>query len=635
MTYRMRRRGILVFLAVFLAAIVVFMEKDENNRVRREGSYMKTLRFVLGNSSSEQTIGCFKDQEGQTHYLFLPSYARPGDVRISFAGAESVVFAGESGETTLKNGENISALRYGENYDLYFCDRRGERLAEHKIVVMHSAGLPAVFLETDSGSMQQLDADKNYAEKGRIVLLDADGNVVCADRLERISGRGNSTWAYPKKSYGIRLKNRTDLFDMGSADNWILLSNVEDRSYIRNKITYDMAVAAGMAGTPESRYIDLYVNHRYHGMYQLCEKVEIDPERLPITDLEAENKKLNRDIVSCGRFETERQKGAALPATPRDLTGGYLLERDVVEKFREEISGFYTETLKDLYTVKEPAYASEAQVDYISGLVNGMERAVSAEDGVDPENGMHFTDYIDLRSFAQKYIVEELCKNNGAGATSSFFYKPDDAVSKKLFAGPVWDYDKAYANLTGINESTRDLCYLMQRGTDPTTLFWHLNRHAEFRQAVSACYGEFFADYMQTIQDEKLDEYVSEISVSKDMDLIRWKEIYGESVDYEGEVQRIRDFLLARKPFLDEVWTKQREVCTVGCFPEEGGISNYMGVIKGERLERLPGEAPGTQYGDRIFDGWYTEDGVLFDGTTPIEEDIVVFARSHKISGTE
>lgn len=635
MRYRMRRRGILVFLVVFLAAVVVFMERNEYNQIQKDGSYMKTLRFVLGNSASEQTIACFTDQEEQVSYLFLPAYAKPDNVRISFEGAESVVFVGDDGETTLKNGGNIGALHYGQSYDLYFCDRKGERLVQQKIVVMHSAGLPAVFLETDSGSMQQIDADKNYEEKGRIVLFDEDGNVVCADKLDRISGRGNSTWAYPKKSYGIRLKSRADLFGMGSADNWILLSNVEDRSYIRNKITYDMAVAAGMAGSPESRYIDLYINHRYHGMYQLCEKVEVDPERVPIADLEAENKSLNRDIENCGRFENENQKGVVLPTTPRDLTGGYLLERDVLEKFSEEISGFYTETLKDLYTIKEPAYASEAQVDYISGLVNALEKAVVAEDGVNPENGMSYTDYIDIRSFAQKYIIEELCKNNGAGATSSFFYKPQDAAGQKLFAGPVWDYDKAYGNLDGINESTQDLCYLMLRGTDPTTLFWHLNKHSEFRQAVSACYSEFFADYMQVIQDEKIDEYISEIDAAKDMDLIRWKKIYGESVDYEGEVQRIRDFLSARKPFLDEVWNDQRGICTVCFVSEDGGIHNYMSVIKGACLERMPGDEVGTIFGDRVFDGWYTEDGIYFDETTPVREDVVLYAESHVISGTE
>lgn len=635
MGHRAKQRGILVFLAVFLMLIVVFMQKREYSQIQKDGAYIENLCFVLSNSASEQEIFCFTDKAAQVNYLFLPSYAKMEEVRISFAGATTVVFAGTQGEVSLVNGESVGALCCGEKYELFFCGKKGEKLEKQEMVIMHSAGLPAVFLETDSGSLNQLNADKNYAEKGRIVLFDAAGNVVCADKLDRISGRGNSTWAYPKKSYGIRLKSRADLFDMGSADKWILLSNVEDRTYIRNKITYDMGVAAGMTGSPQSQYIDLYVNHRYHGMYQLCEKVEIDPERVPITDLEAENENLNRDIENCGRFGTERKKGVVLPAEPRDLTGGYLLERDVVEKFNEEVSGFYTETLKDLYTIKEPAYASEAQVDYISGLVNALELAVVSEDGVNPESGMHYSEYIDMRSFAQKYIVEELTKNNGGGATSSFFYKPEDEVSRKLFAGPVWDYDKAYANLTGINESTDDLCYLMQRGTDPTTLFWHLNEHPDFRRMVSSCYGEFFADYMQTIQEEKIDEYIAEIDASKDMDLIRWKEIYGESVDYEGEVQRIRDFLSARKPFLDEVWADGKEICTVQFFSEEGAARNCVSVKKGSRMERLPGEKPGTVSGDNVFDGWYTEDGVSFDGSLPVEEDIVVYAREHKISGAE
>lgn len=630
MMCRIKRRGILGLLLVVLIAIVVFTEKSEYDRIHRDGDYMENLCFVLGNSASEQRIYCFEDEKEKTNYLFLPAYAKSGNVKISFAGAEQVVFAGEEGEIALKNGEQISALKYDEAYDMFFCDKKGERLAEEKIVIMHSANLPAVFMETDSGSMQMLDADKDYEEKGRIVLFDADGNVVCVDQLNRISGRGNSTWAYPKKTYGIRLKNRTDLFGMGSADNWILLSNADDRAYIRNKITYDMAVEAGMAGSPESQYIDLYINHKYHGMYQLCEKIEIDSERVAIADLKAENEKLNRDMESYGHFETERLKGMVLPTEPRDLTGGYLLERDVAEKYREEISGFYTEHLKDLYTIKSPSYASEAEVAYISGLVNDMEKAVASEDGINPDTGMSYMDYIDLRSFAQKYIVEELTKNNGGGATSSFFYKPEDAVSNKIFAGPVWDYDKAYANLDGINESTQDLCYLMQRGTDPTTLFLYLNRHPEFRREVSTCYEEFFADYMETILNEKIDEYLAEIDAAKDMDLIRWKEIYGESLDYAHEIQRIRDFLAARKPFLDQVWIEQREVCTVRFISEEGTTDNCMGVIKGECLEKLPGREPGTSDGERVFDGWYTENGLLVDESTPVVEDITVYARSHE-----
>ncbi len=630
MSYRTIRhvtRGILLIILVFAT---VAWERAAYDRKQSDGDCLESLCFVIGNTAPEQKIRCFTENTEQTAYLFLPSYANAGDVKISFVGADRAVFAGGEEEISLKNGEDIGALVYDEPYAVCFYDREGRKTAQQTMVVMHSANLPALFLETESGSMEMLDADKNYEEKGRIILFDAGGDLVCADRLDRISGRGNSTWAYPKKSYGIKLKTRADLFGMGSADNWILLSNVEDRSYIRNKITYEMAIAAGMEGSPESQYIDLYVNNRYHGMYQLCEKVEIDPERIPVADLGEQNRKLNKTIEDCARFDTGDKKGVELSVEPAKLTGGYLLERDVSEKYVNEISGFRTTLLGDQYTIKNPKYASRAQVDYISVLMNDMEKAVTAADGVNPDTGLGYSDYIDLESYARKYIVEELSKNKGGGATSSFFYKPEN---KGLFAGPVWDYDKAYGRLYGIDGTTRDLCYLTQRdGT--TTLFWYLNTHPEFRQMVSSCYQAFFSDYFQTIQESKIDEYVSEIYVSANMDRIRWKEIYGE-VDFSGEIWRIRDFLSARKAFLDEVWIERKELCTVHFIAEEYHKDMYVSVIRAERIESLPIGEPGHMDADRVFDGWYTEEGELFDGTAPILEDLTVYGRSHISSGAE
>lgn len=616
-------------MLLFLTVAVALSEKAAYDRIQEDGSYIENLSFATGNSASEQKIYCFTDETENINYLFLPSYADMNEVTVSFAGADQVVFSGEEQEVALKNGGHIGGLRCGTAYRLSFLDRRGRELAGEKLIIMRSANLPALFLETESGSMEMLDADKNYAERGKIVLFDAAGKVVCADDLSRISGRGNSTWAHPKKSYGIRLKNRTDLFGMGSADNWILLSNVEDPAYIRNKITYDMAIAAGMEGSPESRYIDLYINHTYHGMYQLCEKVEIDEERVPIADLEAENKRLN-DIQKCGHFEEEKRKGMVLFKEPGDLTGGYLLERDVPDKYREEISGFVTDSLGDLYTIKEPAYASEAEVNYISGLVNAMEKALVSEDGVNPDTGMSYTDYIDMRSFAQKYVLEELTKNNGAGATSSFFYKPQDRVSTKLFAGPVWDYDKAYASIAGLNESACDLCYLTLRDSNPTTLFWQLNQQPEFREAVSACYEEFFSDYMQKIADEKIDEYASQIRTSVEMDHIRWGEEDDEFLWFDYQIARLRAFVKMRREFLDAVWIGEEQLRTV-TFISETGEAHYVSVIAGSPLERLPGNEPGTVSGDRMFDGWYTQEGEILDTMTPICADITVYAKSHGV----
>lgn len=621
-----KRRGALL-VCLLLIAVTVVWERAEKKETEYTGGCMESLRFTVHGNMSQQELQSFQEEDGQVSYLFLPSYANMGNVKISFMGADAVAFSEGGEEIVLKDGDGLSELEIGKRYDMRFMGKSGT-LEQGMLVVMHSSNLPALFLETESGSMEMLDADKDYEEPGRIVLYGADGSVVCADKLQRISGRGNSTWGYPKKSYGIRLKSPADLLDMGTAANWILLSNVEDNSYLRNKITYDMAIAAGMEGAPESRYIDLYINHAYHGMYLLCEKVEIDQERIPAANLNLENKRLNKDIQFASHFDEGDKKGVVLGMNPHDISGGYLLERDVSEKFSNEVSGFETGILHDQYTIKSPKYASEAEVDYISGLVCDMEKAVVAEDGINPDTGMHFTQYIDLRSFAQKYTIEELCKNNGGGATSSFFYKPEDAVSTKIFGGPVWDYDKGYGKVYGFDSSARNLCYLSQRGSG-TVFFWHLSRHPEFQQMVEACYQEFFSDYMQRICDELIDTYASEMYASGEMDQIRWAAIYGGETTLGQRVDVIRSYLQERKAFLDEVWIEGREMHTVHFIAEDYERDTYMSVIAGECPGDLPIGEVGSVSDGLVFEGWYTRDGELFDGTEPLWEDITVYGAGH------
>ena len=125
MTYRVKRRGILVLIAAVLAAAVVYMERYEYNRIQRDGAYMEHLCFVMSDSMSEQKIFCFTDETEQTSYLFLPSYAKAEDVKISFNGADTVVFSGDGKETALKDGGKIGALQYDKKYEMYFLRQKG------------------------------------------------------------------------------------------------------------------------------------------------------------------------------------------------------------------------------------------------------------------------------------------------------------------------------------------------------------------------------------------------------------------------------------------------------------------------------------------------------------------------------
>lgn len=624
-----RKGGCRILLLILLLVLLAGFIFEKEQYLTSEGNCILSLAFVVKKGAAEETVIPFYSEREETYYLFLPSYADTADVSIYFEGADWVVFEDEGNSYELKKNMKIPELQLNKVYQAEFV-KGSETEAKIQFAMMHSANLPTLFLTTQSGSMENVDADKTFSEAGSYVLMDADGTLVYADDLSHITGRGNSTWNYPKKSYSIKLDDPVDMLGMGSARSWILLSNVEDNTYLRNKITYDMAVDAGMTGAPESRYIDLYINHEYNGMYLLCEKIEPGDTRIPMTDLGLENEKLNKEMEFAEPVYTELSKGVHLGSSPKDISGGYIVERDEYSKYISEISGFQSSLLGDLYVIKSPEYASAEEVDYISGLFADMEEAVVSEDGINEATGQFYLQYIDLKSFAQKYMIEEICKNNGGGATSSYFYKPEDTISTQIFAGPVWDYDKAYGAVDGINSSTRDLCYLTQRN-EGTTLFWYLNQHPEFREAVFDCYEKFFADYITGVLDEKIEDNISQMRCSADMDGVRWQEIYGDAESYEQRVRVITNFLTERKEFLDQVWTEDTEVCTVHFVAPEFYRDTYMSVIKGECLTAIPMQETGQEISGRIFNGWYTEDGEMFDMTQPLYEDTTVYAVSHEV----
>lgn len=619
-----RKGGCRILLLILLLIILADFMLEKERYLGDKGNCIQSLSFVIEEGTVKEVLIPFYSESENTYYLFLPSYSNAANVSLYFEGADKVIFEGMGETHELRKNMKIHSLQFDQVYQTSFV-KNLETVVKIQFKIMHSANLPALFITTQSGSMESVDADKEFGEAGNCVLIDADGTLTWTDGLSHISGRGNSTWYYPKKSYGIKLKEEADMLGMGSARSWILLSNVEDYTYLRNRITYDMAVEAGMIGAPESRYVDLYLNNEYHGMYLLCEKIEAGENRIPMADLDLENEKYNKNIENVERIGTEEVKSVMLEINPKDISGGYILERDVPSKYDSEISGFRSAILGDQYTIKSPEYASVEEAAYIHNLVDEMEKAIVSEDGVNPDTDKSFTEYIDLQSFAQKYIIEELCKNNGGGATSSYFYKPNDDISTKIFAGPVWDYDKAYGRIYGYDGTTRDLCYMTQRELG-TTLFWHLSRRPEFQKAVKECYRDFFSDYITRIIDEKIVEYASEIYASADMDAIRWKEIYGEMNSYGERSYPIKDFLMQRKEFLDEVWLDDAEICIVHFVAPEWKRDTYMGVIKGECLEAIPIQDRGEESDGIIFNGWFTEDGEEFDMNKPIYEDVTVYA---------
>ena len=365
-----------------------------------------------------------------------------GNIRQE-AAAVSVMQTAETGEQALRvnlYGRDGTGYRSGafwhteeeKAYVLFLPDwvygEQGEAILSFfkEVEMDRLSKLPSIYIDTESGSMEGIKADKRYRESVRVAVLDETGNGE-ADLTGKIKCRGNASFTYAeKKSYEIEFDTDTDLYGMGAAGNWILLANYFDSTYLaplylRNSITFYMAERMGMEGTPEFCQVDVFADGEYQGIYLLCEKVEIHEQRLNIHNLEAEQGVMShKEVAGRAKFavlsedgESVIRKGFRWEKEPENISGGYLLELESIpSRYEEEESGFISDG-GQMAVLKNPKHASAAQVEYISRFYQKFEDALRSEE----EPGA-FLEYIDLESFVKKYLIEETVKNKDASVSS-------------------------------------------------------------------------------------------------------------------------------------------------------------------------------------------------------------------------
>ncbi len=335
-----------------------------------------------------------------------------------------------------------------------------------------------------------------------------------------------------------------------------------------------------MTESPDCRNTNLYINGEYKGVYLLTEKVEIKKNRVDIYDLEEATEEANNAELSsfaqngfAGKFSgfiENKQRWFDIPNNPDDITGGYLLELEVADRYDNEPSGFVTKHGQAVVS-KSPEYASKEQIKYISSYWQEMEDALYSKDGYNSK-GKHFSDYIDLESFAKQYIIQEWSSNWDAGLTSNYFYKD---IGGKLVAGPIWDFDQALLNYAGrdgvdltdptnLHAAKRSLWYnslIGSKSFKATPNIYALGmRHKEFISEVEKQMREKFAPAVGKLLESKYDKNIEKLKSSAIMNSVRWN-YYGttnaDSIlgNYEAETAAIKAFISERTDFLSEALT--------------------------------------------------------------------------------
>ena len=502
----------------------------------------------------------------KAYFLFLPAFADASNLTIWFGGAKELTIDGK----LVKNGESTSVLIPGARLSVTLDNKSCE------LRVMQSARIPAMFLHTESGSMEHIHKSKNNEEPGSFLLMDAQGGRLQGGDLSQIKGRGNYTFTLNKKPYQIKLKTSADLCDMGKAKTWILLANHYDNSLLRNKIAFDLADAVGLMYSSKSQAVDIYINSEYRGSYLLCEKVEIGDTRVGINDLEKDTEIANSaSLDTYARFGKPYQQGGSkginIPSDPEDITGGYLLELDYKSRYRPEVSGFVTKRGQSVI-IKEPECASQNQAEYIRAFMQGFENAICAKDGRDPATGKHYSEFVDMDSLVKKYLMEEFAKNFDGNRSSQFYYKPADEQSRLAFAGPVWDYDIAFGNYaTERNQKVKDPRNFVTNADTGERYYWlpKVYRQADFQAAAIKAYRETYVPALDILLGNRpagngrlrsLNDYAGELEASAAMNFTRWPIFNSPNwqvetgIDYPANIAYLKGFIEGRMAFLAESW---------------------------------------------------------------------------------
>ena len=399
--------------------------------------------------------------------------------------------------------------------------------------------LPHVYINTFTGNSI---TSKNVMVYARMWYVDEKDSVAFYDSLQ-IRVRGNSTASLQKKPYKLKFNEKVKLLGKGYAKTkkWTLLANHGDKTLLRNALTSLMGERAGLKFNPAAKFVDLTINKRYVGNYQISDQVDVRPHRVDIAEQD-------------------------YPLTEKsNTTGGYLLEVDGFKDFDANKSGFYSNYW---WTPIRVHYPDEDEIDYFSQLcyirdfINDFEQRLFSANFSDPLSG--YRPLVDSISLANWYICTEISANVD-GFFSTYFYKERD--DNKLYWGPLWDYDIAYNNDNrsrgGTNNTERQLMRDIGYGDfESGCRYWIVQMWEDpwFARLINRRFNQFIDDGIEDYLNQKLDSLTTLIDASQKLNFEKWgirTQALRERImynTYDQYVDYVRNFLKNHIPYLKQAF---------------------------------------------------------------------------------
>lgn len=362
--------------------------------------------------------------------------------------------------------------------------------------------------------------------------------------------RGSSSQDYLQKPYLFETRDLTgknlnvSLLGLPEENDWVLLSNYNDKSFMRNILGYNLFQKLGHY-SPRAKLVDVILNNEYQGIYVLTEKIKPDKNRVDIATL------LPEYIAG------------------DELTGGYIFKIDYWnnnDSWQSPYSPIDHPDFKVHFVYHDPDWDELVyeQKEYLKSYVSSFEQALYSSNFTDENLG--YPNFIDIESFIDYFLVSEVSRNNDGFKKSRYFHKDKNG---KIFAGPVWDFDWAWKN---INE-----CFIF-KATDGSGWAYKVNDcnpwvkspgwmirllyDTKFKNAVNCRYFDLRSNILSNGSIfSTIDSIYNEVKNAQVKHFQKWQilgknvgapEIGVQPATYEGEIEKLKNWIAIRFNWLDK-----------------------------------------------------------------------------------
>lgn len=402
-------------------------------------------------------------------------------------------------------------------------------------VILESSNLPIVIIET-TGGLEIPDEPKIPATMTIIDNGSGSRNFVSdamnASSLDyngpiEIEYRGSTSSFLPKKQYAFTTYNLTgdkdnvSLLGMPKENDWILNGFAYDPSLMRDFLSYQLSLKIGQYAS-RGVYCEVILNGVYQGLYVLQEKLKADDNRIDINKIDPSDN------------------------SGDDLTGGYITKADKTEGsdqaawwMESYVDGYFTAFIHEH---PKPTTVTFQQNNYIQDQFFNLSGA-AASNNVSLAYG--YPSIIDIPSFIDFIIINELASNVDAYQFSTFFHKDRNG---KLRAGPVWDFNLTFGNDLfewGFDRSHTDV-WQFDDGGNVGAKFWKdLYDDPTFKCYLSKRWLKL-TEPGQSLHPEQInlliDDVVNRISEAVERENMRW----GTIGDHEAHIVSMKQWLTER-----------------------------------------------------------------------------------------